>query len=105
MSEIEVVGFGLKFGSGGLKDSLTVVSGHLLESEDLGGGLNHIDGVGSLGLLIFNIGVQGGHLSGHVLGGLGPHSNIGVVADDILSLGGSDGITKVLKENDNLLAR
>jgi hypothetical protein len=104
VSKVEVVSFGLILSRGALKNSITVVSGLLFESKDFGGGLDHVDRVGSLGLLIFNIGIQSSHLSVHVAGGLCPHSNVGVVADDILSLGGSDGIAKVLKKSDNLLA-
>jgi len=104
VSEIEVVCFLLKLGGSGLKNSIAVVSSCLLEGQHVGGVLDVIDGVSSLGLLIFNIGIQGSHLRSHVSGGLGPHSNVGVVAGDILSLGGGDGIAKVLKKSDNLLA-
>ena len=104
MSKVELIGLGVENFGGGVEGLLTVVSGLFFKSEDLSGGLNHLDGVGSLGLLIFNIGIESGHLSGHVFRGFSPHSNVGGVADLILSLGGSDGIAKVLKKSDNLLA-
>ena len=103
MSKIEVTGFLIILSSGALKDSITVVSCLLLESKDFSGRLDDVDGVGSLGLLIFNIGIKALHLRGHISRRLGPHSNVDVVADDILSLGSSDSITKVLKKSDDLL--
>ena len=66
VSEVEVVSFCLKDSGSGGKDAITVVSGLLFKSEDLFGRCDNVDGVGSLGLLIFNIGVKGGHLIGHV---------------------------------------
>ena len=104
LSESEIIRLDLVFSSGGLEDSIALVSGLFFKSKDLGGRLDHLDSVGPLGLLIFNIGIQGLQLSSHVLGRLGPHSHVGVVADDVLSLGGGDRITKVLKKTDNLLA-
>ena len=83
---------------------MAVVTGLLFEGKDLSGGVDDVNGVGSLGLLIFNIGIQGVHLGSHVGESLSPHSNIGVVADDILSLGSGDSVTKVLKKNDDFLA-
>ena len=62
MSKIEVTGFLFILSSGALKDSITVVSCLLLESKDFSGRLDDVDGVGSLGLLIFNIGIKALHL-------------------------------------------
>jgi len=104
VSEVEVVGLLRMLSSGGLKNPITVVSGLLLESEDLGGGFDNVDRVGSLGLLIFNIGIQGGHLSSHVSRGLGPHSDVGGVVDNISGLGRGDSVAEVLKKSDHLLA-
>ena len=103
MSKIEIVGLLLK-GTGSLhQNSVTVVSGLLFKSKDLSGRVDNVNGVGSLGLLIFNIGIQGVHLGSHILEGLCPHSNVGVVADNVLCFGRSNSITKVLKKNDDLL--